>query len=164
MLKNQWHLIELLYKIYKLHTLDLKFIDITSLANVCYLPYNLQVIEYFVLAFIPSTCQVLVVTMFLQIVFCCLHIFFCASITYIRGAYTTTILNGGNVFRTVIITHNAFPFLCILLDNMYAPWDNILMGRMGRYGQCSYAQFHVACSSYSDFNVFKITHILFWIK
>ena len=30
MLKNQWHLIELLYKIYKLHTLDLKFIDIIS--------------------------------------------------------------------------------------------------------------------------------------
>ena len=38
MLKNQWHLIELLYRIYKLHTLDLKFIDIISLANVCYLP------------------------------------------------------------------------------------------------------------------------------
>ena len=61
MLKNQWHLIEFLYRIYKLHSLDLKFIDIISLENVCYLPYNLQVIDYFVLVFIPSTCQVLVV-------------------------------------------------------------------------------------------------------
>jgi len=38
------------------------------------------------------------------------------------------------------------------------------MGRMGRSGQCSYAQSYVACTSYSELNVFKITHMLFEIN